>query len=1108
MISSDVKEERTFGVAMLSPDLKVLAINNRFREWFPALKIEDQPLCYKVFRFHPREGSCPNCPVLKTLEDGQSHEAKMEVWSPDGIRILHVVSTPLASSSDGRVTAVIETVVDRTEQEKSTETLIQDAERMESLLTLNSMSDQPIETIIPFAVEKSIALTNSGIGYFAVLNHDESVLTMKYWSRSAHAACRIADKPLVYPVEQTGLWGEAVRRRKAIITNDYASPSPCKKGIPEGHVPILRHMNIPIFSGNRIAAVAGVGNKATPYGMNDLRQLKLLMDGLWRIITRRQTEEALLESEAKLKAITDSAQDAITMTDCQGKISYWNPAAERIFGYSSGEALGRNFCECVAPTRLHEAYQSAFEEIQQTGRGGAVGKTMESQACRKNGQEIAVAISLSSVQVKDQWHTVAILRDITDQKIADETLRSTLAELAQVNNELEKAIGWANEMAFESQTANIAKSQFLANMSHEIRTPMNGVIGMTALLMDTDLSKEQRAYCETIQSSGEALLGIINDILDFSKIEAGKIELEELDFDIRNTVEDSAAILATRAHEKHIEFTCRIDPGLHTYLCGDPGRLRQILINLGSNAVKFTAGGEVSFDVASVEETDSLIRVRFEVRDTGIGISREKIGLLFNPFQQVDASTTRRFGGTGLGLVISKRLAELMGGEIGVESVEGQGSTFWFTAVFKRRKPGRDIEAGLPRADVRGVRVLAVDDNATNRLILSEQLDSWGMRHTEVTNGPDALSLLREASKKGDSYRIVVTDMQMPVMDGETLGKAIKADPLLKDTLLIMMTSMGKRGDARRLHSVGFSAYLTKPVKQSQLFDCLSTVLGRSIHPGAAEDVAMVTRHTLNEAQRRKARLLLVEDNPTNQKVALHIFEKLGFSADVAGNGREAIEALRRAPYDLVFMDVQMPVMDGFAATRMIRDGRSGVLHSGIPIIAMTAHAMKGDRERCIGMGMSDYIPKPIMPGVLAEMLDKWLVHAPEAAAPQTAQASSGEADPVSGPVVFDRQTLLARLLGDRELVKEICAGYLEEMPEQLQRLRQAVDRNDGDLVGKMSHTMKGAAANVGAMALSAAALNMEKTVKGGRLEQMALILPEMERHFDVLKKRMEEDLI
>jgi len=637
---------------------------------------------------------------------------------------------------------------------------------------------------------------------------------------------------------------------------------------------------------------------------------------------------------------------------------------------------------------------------------------------------------------------------------------------------------------------------------------MNGVIGMTALLMDTDLSKEQRAYCETIQSSGEALLGIINDILDFSKIEAGKIELEELDFDIRNTVEDSAAILATRAHEKHIEFTCRIDPGLHTYLCGDPGRLRQILINLGSNAVKFTARGEVSFDVASVEETDSLIRVRFEVRDTGIGIPREKIGLLFNPFQQVDASTTRRFGGTGLGLVISKRLAELMGGEIGVKSVEGQGSTFWFTAVFKRQRPCRGIEAVPPPADVRGVRVLAVDDNATNRLILSEQLDSWGMRHTVVNNGPDALSLLRDASRKGDPYRIVVTDMQMPGMDGESLGKAIKADPLLKDTLLIMMTSMGKRGDARRLHAVGFSAYLTKPVKQSQLFDCLSTVLGRSIHPGAAEEAAMVTRHTLNEAQRRKTRILLVEDNPTNQKVALSILEKVGFSADVAGNGREAIEALRKAPYDMVFMDVQMPVMDGFAATRMIRDGRSGVFNSEIPIIAMTAHAMKGDRERCIGMGMSDYIPKPIMPGVLAEMLDKWLVRAPEDAAPRTVPTSSGEAEPVSGPVVFDRQTLLDRLLGDRELVKEICAGYLEEMPEQLQRLRQAVDRNDGDLVGKMSHTMKGAAANVGAMALSAAALKMEKTARGGRPEQMALLLPEMERHFDVLKKRMGEDLI
>ncbi|OPY90903.1 MAG: Signal transduction histidine-protein kinase BarA [Syntrophus sp. PtaU1.Bin208] len=1106
MLSSEGRENHTLGVAMISPDLKVLAINNRFREWYPALDIEAQPPCYLAFRFHQREEACRNCPVVKTLEDGQSHEAKMEVWAPDGARFFHIVSTPLISTSDGKITAVIETVDDITEQGQATEILIQDAERMESLLALNAMSDQPISGIISFAVEQSIRLTYSKIGYFAVLNHEETELTMKYWSNSAHAACRMTDKPLVYQTEKTGLWGEAVRRRKAIITNDYAAPSPCKKGTPEGHVPLVRHMNLPIFSGDRIVAVAGVGNKAADYNIGDLRQLKLLMDGLWRIVARKQTEDALLESEAKMKAITDSAQDAITMIDPEGKISYWNPAAERIFGYSRVEAIGRNLHECIAPKRYHEAHRTAFRDFQHTGCGPFVGKTLELQACKKSGQEIAVAMSLSSVRIKDQWHAVGILRDITDHKMAEETLRSTMEELAQVNNELEKAISLANEMAFESQTANIAKSQFLANMSHEIRTPMNGVIGMTGLLIDTDLSDDQRLYCQTIQSSGEALLGIINDILDFSKIEAGKIELEELDFDIRNTVEDSAALLATRAHEKHVEFTCRIEPALHTYLRGDPGRLRQILINLGSNAIKFTAHGEVAFNVAPVEEVGDQIKVRFEVRDTGIGIPKGKIGLLFNAFQQVDASTTRRYGGTGLGLVISKRLAELMGGEIGVESVEGQGTTFWFTAVFTRQPPHKGGEVSPIRADVRGVRILAVDDNATNRIILSEQLASWGMRHTEVKNAPDALSILREASKKGDPYRIVVTDMQMPGMDGEALGKAIKADPLLNDTILIMMTSMGKRGDARRLQAIGFSAYLTKPVKQSQLFDCLTTVLGRSSQPVMTGEVELVTRHTLNEAQRSKARILLVEDNPTNQKVAMHILEKLGFCADIAGDGREAIEALKKTPYDIVFMDVQMPVMDGFAATRTIREGRSRVLNPEIPIVAMTAHAMKGDRERCIGMGMSDYIPKPITPKALSEVLEKWLSHAPEsqpvASAPSAVEKSRED------PVIFDLKTLQDRLLGDGDLVKEICKGYLDEMPEQIRRLRQSIDRNDGTSVERMSHTMKGAAANVGAMALSGAALAMEKAGRNDQWDEMPPLMSEMERQFDILKNRMEEKLL
>ena len=393
------------------------------------------------------------------------------------------------------------------------------------------------------------------------------------------------------------------------------------------------------------------------------------------------------DNEEKFRTLLESSRDAILMMDPDGRVSYWNIAAERMFGYTSAEALGCNLHELIAPQRYHAAHHAALPEFVQTGRGAAVGKTLELQAQRKDGSEIAVALSLSAEQINDRWHAVGILRDITEQKEAQEELQRSKKVLEQTNAQLEDALEQAHRMAWEAQAANIAKSQFLANMSHEIRTPMNGIIGMTELLLDTELSTEQRRYAETVRSSGEALLSLINDILDFSKMEANRLEIEDIDFDLRIMLEDTAELLAVRAHEKNLEFICRIDPSLHTLLKGDPGRLRQILLNLGGNAIKFTSQGEVVIDVRLETEQDDRLKVRFEVRDTGIGIPKNKIGLLFTAFQQIDTSTTRRFGGTGLGLAIAKRLAGLLGGEVGVESVEEQGSVFWFTAVLGKQSP-------------------------------------------------------------------------------------------------------------------------------------------------------------------------------------------------------------------------------------------------------------------------------------------------------------------------------------------------------------------------------------------------------------------------------------
>jgi two-component system sensor histidine kinase/response regulator len=819
---------------------------------------------------------------------------------------------------------------------------------------------------------------------------------------------------------------------------------------------------------------------------------------LWR---RQQVEffreqagmaQELLDSQAHLRAITTSARDAILMMDNRGRLTFWNDAAERIFGHAAVDVIGHNLHDLIAPRRFHPAHQAAFPEFLRTGRGAAVGQTLELQALRKDGREITVALSLSSVQVKETWHAVGILRDISEQKVAEQEMRRVLEELKQANQR-------ANQLAVEAQAANIAKSQFLANMSHEIRTPMNGVIGMIGLLMSTELSPEQLRYAETVRSSGEALMALINDILDFSKIEADKLELEEIDFDLRATIEDAAELLALRAQEKNLEFICRVDPDVQTFLKGDPGRLRQVLINLGSNAVKFTAQGEIFIEVRLDSETEEGITIRVEVRDTGIGIPAGKIGLLFSAFQQVDASTTRRFGGTGLGLAISKRLAEAMGGEIGIASVEGSGSTFWFTAVFAKQ-PRRDRGPGLDQAKIQGVRVLVVDDNATNRLILSEQLASWNTRHDEAENAAQALLMLRAARVQGDPFRIVISDMQMPEMDGESLGKAIKADPELRDTILVMMTSLGRRGDAKRMEAIGFSAYLTKPVKQSQLYDCLVMVVGGGgISASGAAEAALVTRHTISEARRLKVRILLVEDNPTNQQVALGILGKMGFRVDAVNNGREAIQALETVAYDLVFMDVQMPIMDGFEATAAIRSGKTAVPDPRVPIIAMTAHALKGDRERCIEAGMDDYLPKPLAPRAVVAVLDKWL-----ALSPKQPIATPAVSAPDS-PAVFDRPALVERLLGDLDLVGEIIAGFLEDMPGQIKKLAECIGKGKVQAAGDQAHAIKGAAANMGGMAFSAAAWAVEQAARAGSLEKVSALLPGLERQFRLLREHLLE---
>jgi PAS domain S-box-containing protein len=797
------------------------------------------------------------------------------------------------------------------------------------------------------------------------------------------------------------------------------------------------------------------------------------------ITERKRAVEAIRASEERVRLVLDSTAEAIYGIDLDGNCTFANPACLRMLGYADVQAvIGKNLHHLNHHTRPDGSpYPMEECRIYQSSQRAEGAHVDDEMLWRADGTNFPAECWCHPVTTdgKVVGSVVAFL-DITRRKAAEEELVK------------------AKEVA---EAANLAKSRFLANMSHEIRTPMNGVIGMARLLLDGDLPAVERRYAEVVRDSAETLKSLLDHILDLSKIEAGRVTLERLDFDLGQVLAGVVEMLAISANRKGLELTCLVAPETACLLRGDAGRLRQVVCNLVANAIKFTHRGEVGIRVKQTREDAGAVTLHFAISDTGIGIPKDRAGALFSPFVQADESTTRKYGGTGLGLAISKQLVEMMGGQIGFDSEEGRGTTFRFSVVLEKQQTTTGTPVSHSR-DFRGVKALVLADRESNRQVVSTLLRSWGCRASVAAGGAAALALLYEAARDGDPFAIALVDKDMPDANGEEIARQIAADPRLAGIRLLLMTPLGEQASATRPQASPWIARISKPIIEARLREALTETLGRKTAP----EPRLVARRLpmmRSGVEEQRARILLAEDHPINQEVALAILGRLGFDADPVSNGAEAVRALQRIDYDLVLMDCEMPEVDGYEATRQIRNPATGALNPRVPIVAVTANAMPGDRERCLQNGMDDYLPKPIEPEAVLLVLARWLGK-PK---PIMKGCPAKKADSSPGDNVFDRTGLLKRLAGNRGLADRLVQEFLADTPSQLCILRRHLEESDAPSARRQAHKLKGAAANLSADTLRAVAFQAEQAAMAGQLNQLRELLPAMEGEFERAKAAM-----